>query len=58
MAMTRERRTVKALLMVATQRLQTAKLACAAEEESDADVGKLMQSVVDAVEQAMAELKS
>lgn len=58
MAMTRERRTAKALLMVASQQLTTVKLMCAAEAESDADVGKAMQRLIDTVEQAMAELKS
>jgi len=58
MAITRERRTAMAELMTATARLQLVKSAMKDETSSDADLGKLLQTVVDCVERAMAELKS
>jgi len=58
MAISSERRTVLALLMVAEARLKTARMACKDEGENDASLGALIQGVADAVERAMAELKS
>jgi len=44
--------------MVAEARLKTARMACKDEGENDASLGALIQGVADAVERAMAELKS
>lgn len=58
MAISRERRTALAELMTATARMQLVKAMMKDETEANAQIGAALQTVVDCVERAMAELKS